>query len=49
LERVWGYDYAGNTRTVDVHIRWLRKKIETDPASPERIVTIRGIGYKLER
>jgi two-component system OmpR family response regulator len=48
LERVWGYDYAGNTRTVDVHIRWLRKKIETDPASPERIVTIRGIGYKLE-
>jgi len=49
LERVWGYDYAGNTRTVDVHIRWLRKKIETDPARPERIVTIRGIGYKLER
>jgi two-component system, OmpR family, response regulator len=48
LEKVWGYDYAGDTRTVDVHIRWLRKKIESDPAKPERIVTIRGTGYKLE-
>jgi DNA-binding response OmpR family regulator len=48
LERVWGYDYAGNTRTVDVHIRWLRQKIETDPAHPRNILTVRGAGYKLE-
>ena len=48
LEKVWGYDYAGNTRTVDVHIRWLRKKIETDPKNPEHILTVRGTGYKLE-
>jgi two-component system OmpR family response regulator len=48
LERVWGYDYAGDTRTVDVHIRWLRQKIETDPSHPRVIVTIRGAGYKLE-
>lgn len=48
LEKVWGYDYAGDTRTVDVHIRWLRQKIETDPANPERLITVRGAGYKLE-
>ena len=48
LERVWDYDYAGDTRTVDVHIRWLRQKIESDPAKPERLITVRGIGYKLE-
>ncbi len=48
LEKVWGYDYAGNTRTVDVHIRWLRQKIESDPAKPKRLVTVRGTGYKLE-
>ncbi len=48
LERVWGYDYAGGTRTVDVHIRWLREKIEEDPAKPKRLITVRGIGYKLE-
>ncbi len=48
LEKVWGYDYAGNTRTVDVHIRWLRQKIETDPKKPEYILTVRGTGYKLE-
>jgi DNA-binding response OmpR family regulator len=48
LEKVWGYDYAGDTRTVDVHIRWLRQKIEADPAYPERLVTVRGTGYKLE-
>jgi DNA-binding response OmpR family regulator len=48
LEKVWGYDYAGDTRTVDVHIRWLRQKIETDPAHPEHILTVRGVGYKLE-
>jgi two-component system OmpR family response regulator len=48
LERVWGYDYAGDTRTVDVHIRWLREKLEVDPAKPQRLITIRGVGYKLE-
>jgi len=48
LEMVWGYDYAGNTRTVDVHIRWLRQKIEPDPARPRLLVTVRGTGYKLE-
>jgi len=48
LEKVWGYDYAGDTRTVDVHIRWLRQKIEVDPANPEHLLTVRGIGYKFE-
>ncbi|MBI4304347.1 MAG: response regulator transcription factor [Chloroflexi bacterium] len=48
LEKVWGYDYAGDTRTVDVHIRWLRQKIENDPAKPRHLVTLRGVGYKLE-
>jgi two-component system OmpR family response regulator len=48
LEKVWGYDYAGGTRTVDVHIRWLRKKIEADPARPDYLLTVRGAGYKLE-
>jgi len=48
LEKVWGYDYGGDTRTVDVHIRWLRQKIERDPSQPEYLITIRGIGYKLE-
>ena len=48
LEKVWGYDYAGDTRTVDVHIRWLRQKIEVDPANPRHLLTVRGIGYKFE-
>ena len=48
LEKVWGYDYAGDTRTVDVHVRWLRQKIETNPQKPEYLITIRGTGYKLE-
>jgi two-component system OmpR family response regulator len=48
LEKVWGYDYAGDTRTVDVHIRWLRQKIESDPAHPRTLLTVRGAGYKLE-
>jgi DNA-binding response OmpR family regulator len=48
LEKVWGYDFAGDTRTVDVHIRWLRQKIEREPTEPERLVTVRGTGYKLE-
>ncbi len=46
LQRVWGFDYPGDTRTVDVHIRWLREKIEEDPAAPKRIETVRGIGYR---
>ena len=45
LRNVWGYEYAGDTRTVDVHVRWLRGKIEPDPANPSRIQTVRGIGY----
>lgn len=49
LEKVWGYDFAGDTRTVDVHIRWLRQKIETDPANPRHLLTVRGTGYKIER
>ncbi len=48
LSKVWGADYFGDPRTVDVHVRWLRKKIETDPSSPTRIVTVRGIGYRFE-
>ncbi len=48
LERVWGWDYVGDSRTVDVHVRWLRQKIETDPANPTRIVTVRGGGYRFE-
>ncbi len=48
LTKIWGYDYAGGTRTVDVHIRWLREKIEEDPSRPRRITTIRGIGYRFE-
>jgi len=48
LSKVWGYDYFGDRRTVDVHIRWLRKKIEEDPSNPSRIVTVRGIGYRFE-
>jgi DNA-binding response OmpR family regulator len=48
LERVWGWDYDGGTRTVDVHVRWLREKIEEDPSNPLRIVTVRGVGYRFE-
>ncbi len=48
LEKVWGYDFAGDTRTVDVHIRWLRQKIESDPANPKYLITVRGTGYKIE-
>lgn len=46
LERVWGMDFIGDSKTVDVHIRWLREKIERDPSTPEFIVTIRGFGYR---
>jgi DNA-binding response OmpR family regulator len=48
LERVWGWDYIGDSRTVDVHVRWLRQKIEDDPSEPKRIVTVRGGGYRFE-
>jgi DNA-binding response OmpR family regulator len=48
LERVWWWDYSGGSRTVDVHVRWLREKIEPDPADPARIVTVRGVGYRFE-
>ena len=48
LERVWGWDFGGGSRTVDVHVRWLREKIEPDPANPTRIVTVRGVGYRFE-
>ncbi len=48
LERVWGWDYIGDSRTVDVHVRWLRQKIEADPAHPRRLVTVRGGGYRFE-
>lgn len=48
LERVWGWDFSGGSRTVDVHIRWLREKIEEDPAEPNRIITVRGAGYRFE-
>lgn len=48
LTKVWGYDYFGDKRTVDVHIRWLREKIEEDPSNPRRIVTVRGVGYRFE-
>jgi two-component system response regulator RegX3 len=49
IDRVWGTDYVGDTKTLDVHVKRLRSKLEADPASPERIVTIRGLGYKYER
>jgi DNA-binding response OmpR family regulator len=48
LERVWGYDFLGDSRTVDVHIRWLREKVELDPGKPIYIQTVRGVGYRFE-
>jgi len=48
LERVWGWDFIGDSRTVDVHVRWLRQKIEEDASSPMRIITVRGGGYRFE-
>ena len=48
LDRLWGKDYYGDSRTVDVHVRWLRGKIEEDPGNPKRIVTVRGVGYRFE-
>jgi len=49
LEHVWGYDYAGETRTVDVHVHWLRSQIEADPGSPAFLHTVRGVGYVFRR
>ena len=49
IDRVWGHDYVGDTKTLDVHIKRLRSKIETDPGNPTRITTIRGLGYKYNR
>lgn len=48
LEEVWGWDYTGESRTVDVHIRWLRQKIEIDPAQPKRLITVRSSGYRFD-
>lgn len=48
LQQVWGWEWQGESRTVDVHIRWLREKIEKDAANPQRIVTVRGAGYRFE-
>ena len=48
LERVWGWEFDGGSRTVDVHVRWLREKIEADPSNPTRLVTVRSIGYRFE-
>jgi len=48
LERVWGWDYDGGSRTVDVHVHWLREKIEPNPKNPTRIITVRGVGYRFE-
>jgi DNA-binding response OmpR family regulator len=49
LSEVWGYDFAGETRTVDVHVHWLRREIEPDPQSPALLQTVRGVGYVLRR
>jgi two-component system phosphate regulon response regulator PhoB len=46
LDQIWGVDYIGDKKTVDVHIRWLREKIEVNPSSPTKIFTVRGFGYR---
>ncbi|MCL4257886.1 MAG: response regulator transcription factor [Anaerolineales bacterium] len=48
LEKVWGWEFAGGSRTVDVHVRWLRSRIEADAETPQRIITVRGVGYRFE-
>jgi two-component system response regulator RegX3 len=48
IDRVWGADYVGDTKTLDVHVKRLRSKIEAAPANPVHLVTVRGLGYKLE-
>jgi two-component system response regulator RegX3 len=49
IDRVWGSDYVGDTKTLDVHVKRLRAKIEPDPANPQHLLTVRGLGYKLEK
>jgi two-component system response regulator RegX3 len=49
MENVWGYDYFGDTKTIDVHVKRLRTKIESNPAEPTKITTIRGLGYRYEK
>ena len=46
MEKIWGVDFIGDTKTVDVHIRWLREKVEQEPSSPQLIRTVRGFGYR---
>ena len=48
LDQVWGYGFVGDTRTVDVHVRWLRQKVEETPSKPVHVITIRGVGYRFE-
>lgn len=48
ITQIWGYDFNGDPRTVDVHVRWLREKIEKDPAKPDRLQTVRGVGYRID-
>jgi DNA-binding response OmpR family regulator len=48
LNQVWGYDFAGDTRTVDVHVSWLRQKVEPEPSKPVRLITVRGVGYRFD-
>lgn len=48
LNQIWGYDFIGDSRTVDVHVRWLRQKIENHPSKPVRLITLRGMGYRFE-
>jgi two-component system phosphate regulon response regulator PhoB len=49
LDAVWGADWIGDPRTLDVHVRWLRQKLEDDPANPRYILTVRGLGYRFAR
>ena len=49
IDRIWGHDYVGDTKTLDVHIKRLRSKLEADPSNPQLITTIRGLGYKYSR
>jgi DNA-binding response OmpR family regulator len=48
MRQVWETDYVGDTRTLDVHVRWVREAVESDPASPQHIVTVRGVGYRFD-
>jgi len=48
ISQVWGVDFAGDTRTLDVHMRWLRQKVEADPSAPQLLQTVRGVGYRID-